>query len=292
MPEATEWIVAGRVLNLEEPVVMGILNLTPDSFYDGGRIFKDIEKAIDYFGRMLEEGALVIDLGGESTRPGSLPIPPSEEKFRVLPILERALSCFPDALFSIDTYKSEVASAAIALGAHIINDISAGRIDEALLPVIANSSCGYVLMHMQGTPQTMQVNPYYENVLDEISSFFEERLHYLGSLGIDHRRVVLDPGIGFGKRAEDNLALISNASVFTRFGRPLLYGVSRKSFLGAVTGRVAQDRLPATVATLVLLLLQGVKILRVHDVSAAMDAIKIYLAFEEHRKELLAAIEC
>jgi len=292
MPEATEWIVASRVLNLKEPIVMGILNLTPDSFYDGGRVLGDIERAIELCGRMLEEGATIIDLGGESTRPGSLPVSSTEEKFRVFPILEKAITYFPDSLFSIDTYKSEVASGAIALGVHIINDISAGRIDEALLPVVADSSCGYVLMHMQGTPQTMQENPYYENPLEEIASFFEERLEYLDSLGIEPGRVVLDPGIGFGKRVEDNLALISNAGSFARFGRPLLYGVSRKSFLGAITGRVVEDRLPATIATQVLLLLQGVKILRVHDVSAARDAIKIYLAFEEYRKELRAVAEC
>lgn len=268
-------------LVLEEPLIMGVLNVTPDSFYDGGRYYGDVNLALEHCARMIEEGASIIDIGGESTRPGSKAITAEEELRRVMPVLEKAVEAFRGTYFSVDTYKAQVAKEVLSAGAHIINDISACRMDECLVSVLAQSECGYVLMHMQGTPQTMQVNPSYDDVVREVFGFLQLRLNFLKQNGIEPARVLIDPGIGFGKRLEDNIRLIAGARELAKLGRPLLYGVSRKSFLGKLLNREVTDRLPGTIATIVLLLMQGVKVLRVHDVAAARDAIRVYLSFKE-----------
>jgi dihydropteroate synthase len=281
MAQVRRWLVRDRALELARPLVMGILNLTPDSFFDGGRHFPDVPVAVSHAEKMLDEGADIVDIGGESTRPGSKRLSEKEELARVLPVIEELMARRPDALISIDTYKTRVAEKALAGGAAIVNDISAGRMDEELLPFIAESKCGYVLMHMLGTPDTMQVSPSYDNVVGEIHGFLQERLAVLEEYGIDAETVVTDPGIGFGKRPEDNLALIAHASKSRVADRPLLFGVSRKSFLGHLLGREEDDRLHGTTAAHVALLLQGVEILRVHDVGPAVDAVKVHQALKE-----------
>ena len=281
MTGTRRWLVGNRTLELARPAVMGILNLTPDSFFDGGRHFLDVPGAVSHAEKMLDEGADIVDIGGESTRPGSERLDENEELARVLPVIEALMAKRPDALVSIDTYKARVAEKAHSGGAAIVNDISAGRMDAELLPLIVESRCGYVLMHMLGTPDTMQVSPSYSDVVGEIRDFFQEHLATLEAGGIDGERVVMDPGIGFGKRPEDNLALIANASELRVADRPLLFGVSRKSFLGHLLGHEAGDRLHGTTAAHIALLLQGVEILRVHDVGPAVDAVKVHQALKE-----------
>ena len=281
MAQTRRWLVRDRTLELARPLVMGILNLTPDSFFDGGRHFPDIPGAVSHAEKMLDEGADIVDIGGESTRPGSKRLSESEELARVLPVIEELKARRADVLISIDTYKVRVAEKALAGGAAIVNDISAGRMDDELLHLVVESRCGYVLMHMLGTPDTMQVSPSYLDVVGEIRGFFQERLAALNAHGIDDKSVVTDPGIGFGKRLEDNLALIARASKLRVADRPLLFGVSRKSFLGHLLGREADDRLHGTTAAHVALLLQGVEILRVHDAGPAVDAVKVHQALKE-----------
>ncbi len=281
--ESAVWLVKGNRVDLSQPKVMGVLNLTPDSFFDGGKYYQDVDKALAACEQMVSEGALIIDVGGESTRPGSHPVSASEELGRVMPFFERAIQEFPQTLFSIDTYKAEVAQEALSAGVHIVNDISAGVLDQGLLQVVAGYDCGYVLMHMKGQPSTMQNDPTYEDVLQEVYAFFQAKLEELRKKNIGRLRVVLDPGIGFGKRLEDNLKLIFYADKFLALGRPLLYGVSMKSYLGKLLGRELEQRLAGTIATLVLLLIQGVKLLRVHDVASAIDAIRISQEFLNER---------
>ncbi len=292
MSQTDTWTVGNTELRIDKPIVMGVLNVTPDSFYDGGKYWQDLDNAVNRCAEMVAEGAAIIDIGGESTRPNSQPVSASEEIRRVMPVLEKVIPRFPETLFSVDTYKSAVAREAIKTGAHIINDISAGRLDDALIPLIARSKCGYVLMHMQGTPADMQVNPHYDDVCHEVHRFFEDRLEFLNKCGLDDSRVVLDPGIGFGKRVEDNVELIARASQFLDLERPLLYGISRKSFLGTILGRDVVERLPGTVATLVILLMQGVKILRVHDVGPAVDAIRVYLSILGCVSPVHSSVQC
>lgn len=257
---------------------MGVLNLSPDSFYAGPALAGDQLRAVEVAGQMFEQGADILDFGGESSRPGAEPVAVAEELARVLPSLRIARKRFPDAFISVDTYKAEVARAALDEGADIVNDISAARLDGQMLKLLQRSQCGYVLMHMQGTPRNMQVSPHYEDVVKDICEFLQERLEELASAGVAVERVVVDPGIGFGKRVEDNLELISRAHELRELGRPLLFGVSRKSFLGAILGREVEARLAGTTAVHMFLLLQGVSILRVHDVAAARDAVQTYLA--------------
>jgi dihydropteroate synthase len=274
------WKLEGKTLTLARPLVMGILNLTPDSFYDGGR-YTNGEDATAHALSMLDAGADIIDLGGESSRPGSERVPAGEELARILPILRRILRERPDALASVDTWKAEVAQAALGEGAHIINDISAGAMDEKLIPSLAASGCGYVLMHMLGTPENMQHKPEYHDVAAEVRSFFDEKLAALEAAGIEAERIALDPGIGFGKKGRDNLALIVQAESLRARGRPLLFGISRKSFIGTMLDRAPEDRLHGTTALHMALLMRGVDILRVHDVPAAVDAVKSYTALKE-----------
>jgi len=256
--------------------IMGVLNITPDSFSDGGDYFKE-QDAKRRFVEIEKEGADIIDVGAESSRPGSERLGVEEELNRlkeVFPLFEK--SSIP---VSIDTYKSEVAEASLSVGAEIVNDISALRMDKRIVDIIRNYNAKVVLMHMKGTPETMQKEPCYENVMKEIGEFFEERIEFCLSNGIDENSIILDPGIGFGKRQEDNLTILSKLEEFTSLGFPVLIGTSRKSFIGRITGEEdAKNRLDASIATAVYSYLKGVSIFRAHDVKQTKNALSVIYA--------------
>jgi len=265
----------GRTLYFDRgPIIMGILNVTPDSFSDGGKFF-DVSAAVERALRMAEEGAQIIDVGGESTRPGAEPVPLDEELRRVLPVIE-ALRQKSDILISIDTYKSEVARQALQAGADIVNDISGARFDENMPRVVARFAVPLIIMHIKGMPKNMQKNPHYSDVIEEIYSYFEERLNFLQEQGIKH--LAIDPGIGFGKRLEDNLKLLRDLKDFTFLNRPILMGTSRKSFIGQILDKEVDERLFGSLATQVIAVQNGAHLLRVHDVAATNDALKIWQA--------------
>jgi dihydropteroate synthase len=246
--------------------VMGILNATPDSFYDGGR-YLDPQVAVDRAQQMVAEGADIIDIGGQSSRPGSDPVSEAEEADRVLPVV-RAVAKSVTAMISVDTYRAVVARAALDAGAHLINDISALRLDPALLGVVAERHAPLILMHMQGMPRTMQVNPTYEALIDEVFTFLHGRLAVARAGGIAAERLLIDPGIGFGKGARHNLELLRKLHHFRALGRPLVIGTSRKAFIGWILGAGVDDRLEGTAATVAAAILRGADIVRVHDVLA------------------------
>jgi dihydropteroate synthase len=265
---------------------MGVVNVTPDSFYDGGFYF-DPARAIERGLVLAAEGADIIDIGGESTRPGSDAVPADEERKRVLPVIS-ALKEKTAALISIDTTKAEVAEAAIAAGACIVNDISAGRFDAQMFSLISRSGAGLILMHMKGTPKTMQINPYYEDVLAEVKAFLQERMEAAEAFGIQRDRLIIDPGIGFGKRLEDNLALLNKLNALAELGRPVLAGISRKSFIGKILNLGPSDRLEGTIAAAVMAILRGASLLRVHDIQAVKRAVAVAEAILEQKKEFLS----
>ncbi|MCI0541357.1 MAG: dihydropteroate synthase [Verrucomicrobiales bacterium] len=255
-------------------MIMGVVNVTPDSFSDGGQ-FLETSAAVKHALGLAEQGAEILDVGGESTRPNALPVPEEEELRRVLPVLE-ALVPRVRVPVSIDTQKPAVARAALAAGASIVNDVAANRTEDAMWRLIAETGAGYVAMHMQGTPQTMQLNPTYDDVVREVDAFFADRLHRLGTVGVALDQIVLDVGIGFGKAVEHNLRLLRHLNGLTRFRRPLLLGVSRKSFLGRVAGGAeASERLPAALACTCWAVEQGVHMIRTHDVSPTLKAIRM-----------------
>lgn len=262
-------------LDLSRPHVMGIVNVTPDSFSDGGK-HNSLEQAVEHALRLVEDGADILDIGGESTRPGAAPVALQQELDRVLPVIER-LRPVAGVPLSIDTYKPEVMRAAIEVGADIVNDVFGLR-QPGALEAIAASRAGVCLMHMQGTPQTMQLDPQYDNVVVEVTDFLEERLRSAVAAGIDAERIVLDPGFGFGKRTVHNVTLLQQLSDLSVLGRPLLVGLSRKSVLGSLTGGDVDARLHASIAASVISAMKGAKILRVHDVKATADALKIVTA--------------
>lgn len=253
---------------------MGIVNATPDSFFEGSRV-QSMGQALDRIGQMLEEGASIIDLGGVSTRPAAMQVPENEEIKRVLPLLERAVLQYPQAFFSIDTYRSAVARIAVEAGARLVNDVSAGRMDAGLYHTMAGLNVPYVLMHMKGNPQNMQDNPAYESVVLEILDFFISEVEKLRSLGI--KDIILDPGFGFGKKLGHNYELLTKLHVFSILGLPVLAGLSRKSMIYNLLGKTPEQSLPGTMAANMVALQQGAKILRVHDVGAAVDLIKVFL---------------
>lgn len=253
--------------------IMGVINITPDSFSDGGRYF-DKDKALERGFQLIEEGSDIIDIGGESTRPGSEPISPEEEIGRVVPLIT-ALRKRTDTLISIDTTKSEVAQAALDAGADIINDISALRFDPRMAPLVAEEDVPVILMHMKGTPKTMQVNPTYEDVLLEVKAFLEESIDKAQASGIKKEKIIIDPGIGFGKRLKDNLVLINNLHMLEELERPILIGVSRKSFIGSILDSPPEERLEGTIASAVLSVIHGAHILRIHDVSSVKKAVRV-----------------
>jgi dihydropteroate synthase len=255
---------------------MGIVNVTPDSFSDGG-LFLDADAAVEQGRRLASEGAQILDIGGESTRPGSDPVPADEELRRVLPVVERLAG--GEARVSIDTTKSAVARAALDAGATIVNDVSAFRFDAELPGVVAESGADCCLMHMLGEPRSMQDDPRYDDVVSEVKSFLEERLAFAVEQGIPEERVWLDPGIGFGKTVDHNLELLRRLGEIVAIGRPVVIGTSRKSFLGRLAGgRDETHRLPGTIATNVLALERGATVFRVHDVAQNADALHVAAA--------------
>jgi dihydropteroate synthase len=257
----------------QRALVMGILNVTPNSFWDGGR-FLDPDQAIRHAREMVAAGADLIDVGGESTRPGAESVSSEEELRRILPVIESLSREIPVPV-SIDTYKADVARAALDAGARWINDISALRFDPKMAHLVAESRVPVILMHMKGTPKEMQQDPHYESVLSEVYSFLEERMAFAVSAGIRLEQIILDPGIGFGKRARDNLTILAGLEQFKRLERPILLGTSRKSFIGQVLGLPPEERWEGTAATLALGLIKGARIFRVHDVGPAVRVIRM-----------------
>ena len=268
----------GKVLDLDSPVVMGILNVTPDSFSDGGR-FVERDAAIRRALAMQAEGAAIIDVGGESTRPGSAGVGLQEELDRVIPVIE-ALHAELGIPVSVDTSKPEVMREAVAAGAGLINDVNALRAEGAL-DVAAVTRVPVCLMHMQGEPRTMQQAPRYEDVVAEVKAFLEQRIEACVEAGVAAEKILLDPGFGFGKALEHNLELLRRLDRLLELGRPLLVGISRKSMLGALTGRETGERMAASVAAAVLAVERGARIVRAHDVAATVDAIRITTAVVE-----------
>ena len=265
-------------LNLNRPHVMGIVNVTPDSFSDGGK-FANASLAIEHALSLIEQGADILDIGGESTRPNSAPVGLQEELDRVIPVIEGLVKQINIPL-SIDTYKPQVMQAAIAAGASIVNDVCAFQ-ESGAVEVVAASNAGVCLMHMQGTPQTMQINPQYNDVVAEVKAFLQQRLEVCVEAGIVKNRILLDPGFGFGKTRAHNISLIQHLASFASLGQPLLVGLSRKSVLGQVTGNDVDARLYASVAASVISAMVGAKILRVHDVKATVEALKVVTAIQQ-----------
>jgi len=266
------WQTSRYRIDLRRPRVMGIVNITPDSFSDGGR-HVDSRSALEHCERLVKEGADILDLGAESSRPGSAPLSRDEELARLLPVLRGALGL--GVPISVDTYKAETMRVALDMGADVINDIYALRAGDALDVVAAHPSCGICLMHMQGEPISMQRQPSYEDVIGQVRTFLQERLSAVLATGVQAERITLDPGIGFGKRVEDNVALLARQDELLSLGIPLLVGWSRKSTLGALTGRSVNDRLAASVAAALVAAQRGARVLRVHDVAATVDALKV-----------------
>lgn len=263
-------------------LVMGIVNVTPDSFSDGGR-YVTTEAAVRHARQLIAEGADLIDIGGESTRPGAALVDEAEELRRVLPVI-RALASEVKVPLSIDTQKPAVAAAALAEGASVVNDIGAARTEDAMWRVVAGNGAGYVAMHMQGKPETMQREPVYADVVREVGEFFGDRLERLRRAGVTPEQVVLDVGIGFGKTLEHNLELLAGLAGFRNLERPLLLGVSRKSFIGKLLGVEVEHRLPAALACACHAVAAGVQIIRVHDVAATVQALRMMEAIRKRGK--------
>ncbi len=273
----------GHTLDLVEaegrPLVMGILNITPDSFYPDSRT-PDVKAALEEAQSMVDHGAHILDVGGESTRPGSQPVPANEELERVLAVVE-AIDDHLDAPISIDTHKANVAEACLEAGATIVNDISAARDDDRMHQVVADHGADLVLMHMQGRPKTMQQDPYYENVVAQVTDFLVTQASQAEAAGVPRDAIVIDPGIGFGKRLQDNLALLRATATLSELGYPLLVGASRKSMFEGLLGRELDQRLAGSLAVAAYCATQGAHVLRVHDVRETVDAVAVVQAIEE-----------
>jgi dihydropteroate synthase len=271
----TLWKVGARIVDLSRHgMIMGVLNVTPDSFSEHGKFF-NTESAVAGGVQMAAEGAQIVDVGGESTRPGAEPVSAEEELRRVVPVIEE-LKAKIDIVISIDTSKSEVAKAALDAGASIINDVTGGGGDEKMLPLAAKRNAAFIIMHMQGNPRTMQVAPHYVDLVSEVTDFFLQQHARALECGIDPMAIAFDPGIGFGKTLEHNLELIGKLGALRVQERPLVVGVSRKAFLGKLVGSSAMsDRLAATVALTSLLRSRGANIIRVHDVKENVDALRV-----------------
>ncbi|PPC86525.1 MAG: dihydropteroate synthase [Methylotenera sp.] len=264
-------------LNLNRPHVMGIVNVTPDSFSDGGK-FAQTDLAIEHALSLVEQGADILDIGGESTRPNATPVSLQQELERVIPVIEGLVKQIKIPI-SIDTYKPQVMQAAIKAGASVVNDVRALQ-ENGAIDIVAASDAGVCLMHMQGMPQTMQINPQYNDVVAEVKTFLQQRLTLCETAGINKSRILLDPGFGFGKTREHNITLIQHLASFSTMGQPLLVGLSRKSVLGQVTGNDVDARIYSSVAASVISAMVGAKILRVHDVKATVEALKIVTAIK------------
>jgi dihydropteroate synthase len=273
------WTLRDRVLTIDRCLVMGVVNVTPDSFSDGGRHARP-EQAVAHALALVEQGADLLDVGGESTRPGSVPVEPEEELRRVLPVVE-ALARQTAVPISVDTSKAEVARACLGAGASVINDVTALAGDPRMAEVVREWGAGAILMHMQGTPQTMQMAPTYADVVVDIYRSFEERLQSLAGLGLDVARLVIDPGIGFGKTLGHNLEVLARLDRFQGLGRPVCLGVSRKGFIGRLLGRPVDQRLAGALAVACHALARGAtQVLRVHDVAATLDAVRMWQAID------------
>jgi dihydropteroate synthase len=268
----------GRLLVVDKPLVMGIINVTPDSFYDGSR-FNNMDEIIVQAEKMLNDGADIIDVGGQSTRPGSELISPDEEIKRVIPAIRAIADKFPGSFISIDTFYSTVAAAAVDGGASIVNDISAGSMDDKLIKTVAGLKVPYILMHMKGTPQTMQQNAKYENVTREVLDFFIAKTTELKNAGIID--IIIDPGFGFAKTIDHNFKLLKNLSVFKMLERPIMLGISRKSTIYKTLGITAEEALNGTTVLNTIGLANGASMLRVHDVKEAKEAVTLYSAMNK-----------
>ena len=270
-----QWAVRGRTLDLRsEALIMGVVNVTPDSFSDGGQFFNE-SAAVDHGLALAAEGAAILDIGGESTRPGAEPVSAAEQIRRVVPVIRRLAGVWAGVL-SVDTTLAEVAEAALEAGAHVVNDVSGLRADPAMAAVVKSRAAGVVVMHMQGEPRTMQKAPKYDDVAAEVAAFFAGRLDFCRAAGLQEESLVFDPGIGFGKTLEHNLSLLRALDRLSPPGRPLMLGVSRKSFIGAVLGsREIDDRFWPTVALTSLGRERGGRLFRVHDVRANAEALKM-----------------
>jgi dihydropteroate synthase len=284
MSEALVWRVGERMVDCSvRTQVMGVLNITPDSFSDGGVHF-DAEVAVAAGLRMVEDGADMLDVGGESTRPGSEPVPVFEEIARVVPVIERLVSR-ADVPISVDTRKPEVAAAALEAGASIVNDVSAGTFDDTMFGVVKGSGAGMVLMHMRGTPATMQQLTDYKDVVGEVKAFLAERIEAAVSSGIERERLAVDPGLGFAKNFQQSLLLMKRNDVFAELGRPVLVGPSRKSFIGQVTGTEVDQRVEGTAGAVAWLASHGAHIVRVHDVKEMVRAVRVVDAIRGAERE-------
>ena len=272
-----------RILNLNKrPYIMGILNVTPDSFSDGGH-YLTINSSVECARRMAEEGADIIDIGGESSRPGAEPVPLEVELERVIPVIKK-LSDKIDILISIDTYKAKVAKEALKAGASIINDISGLRFDPMMAKIAAEAGCPVIIMHMKGTPRDMQRRPAYKDVVKEITAFFKERIAFAVKNGIKRNKIIIDPGIGFGKTVRHNLEIIKRLKEFRKLGVPILIGPSRKSFIGRILNEPVDKRLEGTAAVVAIGIANGANIVRVHDVKAMADVAKITDAINKSKR--------
>ena len=258
-------------------LLMGVVNVTPDSFSDGGR-FLEPSAAVAHGARLAEEGAAILDIGGESTRPGAEPVGAEEELRRVVPVVEGLAAAGTGSQLSIDTSKAAVARAALDAGASYVNDVTAFRADPAIAGLVAERDAECCLMHMLGQPRTMQEDPRYEDVVSDVKAFLERRLAFAVGEGVPEERVTLDPGIGFGKTLDQNLELLRRLEEIVAIGRPVMIGTSRKSFLGKLTGREVDDRLAGTIATNVLAYARGATVFRVHDVGPVRDALTVAAA--------------
>ena len=278
------WKIGDRIFDLSrQGLIMGVLNITPDSFSDGGNFF-DSENAVEHGLRMVAEGAHIVDVGGESTRPGAEAVAAEEELRRVIPVIEQ-LRRRSEVIISVDTSKAEVARAAIQAGASIVNDVTGGRGDEKMMPLIAETKSAFIIMHMQGTPQTMQIAPQYTNVVSEVFDFFRQQYARAIVYSIDPMAIAFDPGIGFGKTLEHNLELLAQLERLRACDRPIVIGVSRKSFLGKlIKSAQISDRLAPAVALTSLLRARGADVLRVHDVKENVNALKVTEAIFQRAK--------
>jgi dihydropteroate synthase len=277
--------IRDRLLRLDDRfLIVGVLNVTPDSFYDGGK-FLTVEAAVRHAIEMAEAGADLIDIGAESSRPGAVPITESEELRRLIPAVEAVANAVSVPL-SVDTTKAAVARRALAAGASIVNDVSAGRWDADMFHVVAEAGSGMVLMHMQGTPQTMQQSPQYRDVVHEVRAFLIDRTAAAVRAGVNPSKIILDPGFGFGKLQEHNLALLARLGELATAGRPILVGLSRKSFIGQLVHRPVEDRLFGTAAAVALAIERGARLIRVHDVAVMRDVVTVVQSVLRHAESL------
>jgi len=268
-----------QLLDVSFPIVAGIINVTPDSFFPPSRVPDSSQKALEIASQMLLDGARIIDIGGMSSRPGSSEISLKEEMKRVIPVIEYLASSLPFGVISVDTYRSEIAIEAIQAGAGIVNDISGGELDERMKEVIASHPVSYILMHMRGNPNNMQTMTDYQDIIGDLLKYFVNKLRELHRLGI--RDVIIDPGFGFSKSPRQNYQIIDQLNIFKMLGLPVMVGISRKSTLSETIGRPSEDTLDATTALHMTALMNGAKILRTHDVKPAMDTIAVYNKLQE-----------